>query len=211
MIIYKTTNLINDKFYIGKDTKNNPNYLGSGKYLHRAIKKYGIENFKKEILEACIDIKTLNEREKYWIKETNAQKIGYNIADGGTGGKTTPVVWNKGKTYEELFGKEKAKAIKTKLVKSHLGHKQSKETKLKRAAKIRGIKRSEETKNKMSKSQKGNRVSEQAKKKISKTLKKYFKSHPEARKKISESQIGKKLSQEHKNKISISMKKNKKY
>ena len=42
MIIYKTTNLINGKFYIGKDSKNDPNYLGSGKILKKAFKKYGI-------------------------------------------------------------------------------------------------------------------------------------------------------------------------
>ena len=45
MIIYRTTNLINQKFYVGKDTHNNPNYYGSGKRLKLAIKKYGIENF----------------------------------------------------------------------------------------------------------------------------------------------------------------------
>ncbi len=46
MIIYKTTNLVNQKFYVGKDTHNNPNYYGSGKRLKLAIQKYGIENFK---------------------------------------------------------------------------------------------------------------------------------------------------------------------
>ena len=51
MIIYKTTNLINKKIYIGQDTKNNPNYLGSGKYFKYALKKYGKENFSKEIIE----------------------------------------------------------------------------------------------------------------------------------------------------------------
>ena len=46
MIVYKTTNLINGKIYIGKDMKNNPNYLGSGTILRRAIKKYGIREVK---------------------------------------------------------------------------------------------------------------------------------------------------------------------
>jgi len=44
MIIYKTTNLINGKYYIGKDKYNNPSYLGSGFILYQAIKKYGKEN-----------------------------------------------------------------------------------------------------------------------------------------------------------------------
>lgn len=87
MIIYKTINLINKKFYIGKDSNNNPSYYGSGIYLKRAIKKYGRENFEKVILEKCANEKELNEREKYWIKELNATntKIGYNLATGGEG------------------------------------------------------------------------------------------------------------------------------
>ena len=50
MIVYKTTNLINGKVYIGKDRKNNPSYLGSGILLQKAIRKYGSDNFKKETL-----------------------------------------------------------------------------------------------------------------------------------------------------------------
>jgi hypothetical protein len=64
MIIYKTTNLVNQKFYVGKDTNNNPNYYGSGKRLKLAIKKYGIVNFKKETLEVCNTLELLNERIK---------------------------------------------------------------------------------------------------------------------------------------------------
>jgi group I intron endonuclease len=88
MIIYKTTNLLNGKFYVGKDEKNNPYYLGSGKILKLAIKKYGIENFKKEIIETCKTIDELNEREKFWINVLSATTFGYNIAEGGTGGRT---------------------------------------------------------------------------------------------------------------------------
>lgn len=88
MIIYKTTNLINGKFYVGKDEINNPNYLGSGKILKLAITKNGRDNFKKEILEVCNCRELLNEREKYWIKSLSATTNGYNIAEGGTGGKT---------------------------------------------------------------------------------------------------------------------------
>jgi hypothetical protein len=49
MIIYKTTCLINGKIYVGQDSKNNPDYLGSGIYLNRAIKKHGILTKKKYI------------------------------------------------------------------------------------------------------------------------------------------------------------------
>lgn len=88
MVIYKTTNLINGKFYVGKDEKNNSEYLGSGKILRLAIKKNGVENFKKEIIENCKTREELNEREKHWINILSATTLGYNIADGGTGGKT---------------------------------------------------------------------------------------------------------------------------
>lgn len=88
MIVYKTTNLVTGKFYVGKDEKNNPEYLGSGKILKIAINKYGVENFKKEILETCVTRDDLNKREKYWINELSATTIGYNITEGGTGGRT---------------------------------------------------------------------------------------------------------------------------
>lgn len=85
MVIYKITNIINKKIYIGIDTKNRPNYYGSGIAIKRAIKKYGKNSFNKEIIEKCDNIDQLNEREIYWISIYNScdQKIGYNIAKGG--------------------------------------------------------------------------------------------------------------------------------
>lgn len=91
MIIYKTTNLINGKIYIGRDKNDNDSYLGSGLLLSKAIKKYGKENFKKETIEKCSTIKNLNEREIFWIYKLNSRnkKIGYNIAVGGECGTHT--------------------------------------------------------------------------------------------------------------------------
>jgi group I intron endonuclease len=88
MVIYETTNKINGKRYIGKDKHNNPNYLGSGKILNKAIKKYGKENFVKNILEHCDSEDHMAERERHWIKITNAQSsdVYYNIGPGGDGG-----------------------------------------------------------------------------------------------------------------------------
>jgi hypothetical protein len=85
MIIYKITNLINNKFYIGQDIKEDPKYFGSGKLIQMAIKKYGKENFIKETLEVCTDEKQMDEREIFWIKELDAtnRKIAYNICEGG--------------------------------------------------------------------------------------------------------------------------------
>jgi group I intron endonuclease len=90
MIIYKTTCLIDNRIYIGKDKNNKKTYLGSGKYFKNALKKYGKENFKKEILEECTTINHLNEREEYWIELYNSRdkNIGFNIAQGGEGGNT---------------------------------------------------------------------------------------------------------------------------
>ncbi len=98
MVIYKTTNKVNGKIYIGKNATDNPDYLGSGQYLKRAIKKYGRDNFVKEVIERCFDEASLDERERYWIAfygSTN-REVGYNLTDGGTGGDT-----NKHKTPEE--------------------------------------------------------------------------------------------------------------
>jgi len=88
--IYKTTNLINGKIYVGqkKSTKFLGNkYLGSGKALKKAIIKYGIATFTVELLEICETKEQLNKQERYWIKILKAQdkEIGYNIADGGIG------------------------------------------------------------------------------------------------------------------------------
>lgn len=87
MIVYKTTNIVNGKIYMGKDTKDDPNYLGSGTYLRNAIKKYGRENFKKETIERCETNEQLCKREIYWIKELDARNtsIRYNISLGGDG------------------------------------------------------------------------------------------------------------------------------
>lgn len=88
MVIYKTTNLINGKIYIGKDVKNKQSYYGSGVLLIKAIKKYGKNNFKKAIIEECDNHDILCEREIYWINELDSKNlnIGYNISDGGSGG-----------------------------------------------------------------------------------------------------------------------------
>jgi hypothetical protein len=72
MLIYKITNLINQKIYIGQSSKNNKEfqkYWGTGLLIKRAIKKYGIENFKKEIIKDNIRSKTqLNKFEKVSLK-----------------------------------------------------------------------------------------------------------------------------------------------
>jgi hypothetical protein len=101
-IVYKTTNLINGKIYVGKHQtkKLNDGYIGDGVRrqssvrhntpLHNAIRKYKYECFKRDILEFCKDKYHLNEREIWWIAELKAtnREIGYNITNGGGGGDT---------------------------------------------------------------------------------------------------------------------------
>ena len=88
--IYKTTNLINGKIYIGQHKAQtfDPYYFGSGYILKEAFKKYKPKriNFKCEVLEWC-EKNTISEREKYWISfyDTKNPAIGYNISDGGQG------------------------------------------------------------------------------------------------------------------------------
>lgn len=138
--VYITTNLINGKRYIGKrslpefDTK----YLGSGKLLKRAIKKYGKDNFKCKVIKWCETEEELNYYERYYIKEYDAQKsdMFYNISEGGDWGNVT-----NGMTEEEYI------TWKAKI--SPLGRHHSEETKKKMSLARIGIKYSEETIQKM--------------------------------------------------------------
>ena len=96
--IYKIINKLNNKIYIGKHKvpKNGEDfyrYMGKGLAIRDAIKKYGKENFEKEILENIEDDEKqllVDEREKFWIKELNSlSPNGYNLSPGGEGGCTS--------------------------------------------------------------------------------------------------------------------------
>jgi len=64
-IIYKMTNLINGKIYVGQTRRCNVNYLGSGILLTRSIEKYGISAFDREIIEICESAEELDKKEIY--------------------------------------------------------------------------------------------------------------------------------------------------
>lgn len=109
--IYKTTNLINGKIYIGQHLSEKfvgSKYLGSGIILRKAIGKYGKENFKVELLVECNTQDELDYWEQYYINYENSmdKSIGYNITKGGFGGsakmssetKKKISDWNKDKT-----------------------------------------------------------------------------------------------------------------
>lgn len=110
--IYKTTNNINGKIYIGKKInkiEESINYLGSGIFILRAIKKYGKENFVKEVLD-IVENGDLNERERFWIKKYNSNiyDIGYNLTSGGDGGSLF-----KDKHHTEKTKKRISNTLKT--------------------------------------------------------------------------------------------------
>jgi len=87
--VYETTNNINGKKYIGyhKTTNLNDGYLGSGKILHYAIKKYGRGAFSRRILNFFDDTKSALAYEKKLItEEIIKEQLYYNIMPGGTGG-----------------------------------------------------------------------------------------------------------------------------
>jgi hypothetical protein len=83
MIIFKTTHLDSGKTYIGHAMNNNPNNLGTGKYIKKAIKTFGSESFSKEILEEFSEDESLSNimiRFEYWIKKYKSDnpKYGWN-------------------------------------------------------------------------------------------------------------------------------------
>lgn len=204
--IYKITNLINGKTYIGqhKYKKLNDNYMGSGKILKQAQAKYGIENFKKDILVFDIVRRDfINLLEKEYIKfYRSIGQAEYNITDGGeggNGGKKGQVPWNKGKHHSEETRRKLSEVRKGKHFGSH-----SEETKKKISESLKGHDdwnkgkhHSNETKKKISDAMKG-RVppnkgkhhSEEARRKMSKACKGRLLSE-ETKKKLSEAHKGK--------------------
>lgn len=99
MFVYLTKNLINGKKYIGVCTFNSDSYLGSGRLLKFAIRKYGRENFKRTILEHCSTPEEVYSKEIYYINKYKAVKSKefYNLCYGGYGGnsKTVKKYWSK--------------------------------------------------------------------------------------------------------------------
>ena len=223
--IYKTTNLIDNKIYIGKNSGQYvSSYYGSGLYLQRALKKHGRNNFKVEIIAWLPTEEQLDEFEIFLIakyREILGRDKMYNISDGGDG-KNGITAWNKGIAWSEEIKKrmsESKKGIPTGRS-WNKGQKMSKEccAKISKANKGRpahnkGIPCTEETRRKISASligkTKGIPKTAQCKEKL--RLANLGKKHTiESRIKMSQSLkgkgLGKKLSEETKQKISETLK-----
>jgi hypothetical protein len=169
--IYKVTNKINGRVYIGSHkTKDlNDNYMGSGKYLKCAFNKHGIENFTKDILFVFDTPDQMYAKEAELVNEEFiAESNTYNLKVGGFGGwdyinnnKELRVLKNK--KAREIANKngalKKAKKAKAKLLQDHvylkkIGQKISKANKGK-PGQFKGKTHSQESKKKMSLSSKG--------------------------------------------------------
>ena len=109
--IYKITNKINGKVYIGQTKKTieerfqehlKKAKIHTNRYLYDAMNKYGYNNFQVSKIEECNNAK-LDEREIYWIAyyKSNNKKYGYNMTAGGGGGDT----WTNNPHKEEISKK----------------------------------------------------------------------------------------------------------
>ena len=167
MIVYKITNTINGKAYIGQsqtslerrwtlhksDAKRNiDNY-----HFHKAIRKYGTDCWILEILEEINDIELLNEAEKKWIEYYDTFNNGYNSTNGGENGYIISDEVKKRMRNNHWSKKEY-------FIPSMLGKHHTEETKQKMRDKSNNM--SEEHKKKLSLSKLGHIVSEETKQKM---------------------------------------------
>lgn len=113
--IYKITNNINNKIYVGKTlrtieerfSEHAKDYLKHlDRPLYKAFQKYGIENFSIEMIEECLPT-DINEKEIYWIEYYGSFKYGYNATIGGDGTHYADYdlifsLWNEGKLLKQI-------------------------------------------------------------------------------------------------------------
>lgn len=202
--IYKITNKINGKCYIGQSTNIEERLKAhkrskQNKPLYNAFKKYNINNFIFEVLEECKKDE-LSEREIYYIdlyKSSNS-KYGYNLSLGGEGHK---------ELVSERTRKKISKSKKGKLNPMY-GVVQSKESKKQQSESFKKTisnmpkEKLKKWHDKIGKKHKGKIVSQEQREKISNTLKEYFKDE-EHRKRLSEQRKGISMSLSTRIKLSI--------
>lgn len=88
VFVYKITNSVNGKFYIGvHEGEVDDDYMGSGKAIKAAIKKYGLDNFTKEVIQICESKEAAYQLEKEIVTpELIESRQSYNLNTGGKGG-----------------------------------------------------------------------------------------------------------------------------
>lgn len=163
--IYKITNTVTGKIYVGKsvDLKqrwhSHKSYLRSGthcnEYLQRSWDKYGEESFVFEIIEYC-PVENIEQREIYWINTLDSYKNGYNLTIGGEGcvGRI-PTQEHRERLRQSNIGKQ-----------CRCGWKHTEEAKTKISQRAKGRILSEEHKQILFASRKGKPISEEHKQQI---------------------------------------------
>lgn len=194
-VIYKATNLVNEKSYIGQTIvgleKRRRRHIveANGKhnnfYFHNALKKYGLENFKWKIIEYCDSKEEMDEMEFHYIKQYNSRVAGYNLTFGGDG--TVGFKFSaeqKLKLSKIRKGRKMTEEARLKLILNHAdfsgennpmygvtspmkGKHHTVETKLKISNHLKGRKFSDEHKRKISEAHKGKEISKETRKKLS--------------------------------------------
>lgn len=158
-------------------------YMGSGKRLHQAYKKYGLECFIKEVMQFYTSEEELNRGEMFYIEKFNSTdpNIGYNLTFGGDGGMPTDEI--RSKLSELKKGKHHSEETKRKMSEAAKGEKNPMYGKCCTGEKnpMYGRKHSEQSKRKMSEANRG-------------------KNNP---------MYGKHLSEEHRRKLSLAWQKRK--
>jgi group I intron endonuclease len=208
--IYKITNTVNEKVYIGQsidiytrwtthknELRNNRHH---NMYLQRAWNKHGEEKFCFDILEECSE-SLLNEKECYYIELLNSmdENYGYNLVSGGTSNKRFTEEVLKRMSNAQT-GRVHSEETKKKISEAHKGKIVSEDVIMKLRESHKKENLSQETLIKMSLAKKGKSLSEEHRKKLAESRKNIIISE-ETRKKISESNMGHEVSQETREKL----------
>lgn len=201
--IYKLTNKINGKPYVGQTTeKDINNRWKKYKYLlckeqpkiYRALKKYGVDNFLFEVIDnACESQTQLDDLETLYIEKFDSIRNGYNCKTGGSNGRPSEESRQKMSNSKKgpknhNFGKHLSVETRHKISEAlsgannfNFGKSKTQETKSKLSASLMGHQHSVESRLKMSNSHKGTvgpnkgkSPSEEHRRKISETLRAYF-------------------------------------
>jgi group I intron endonuclease len=158
--------------YVGKmskSVKSSRSYMGSGKLIKKAIKKYGKDNFLKDILEENIAKDELSLREIFWIKKLNTKiPCGYNLTDGGEG--TLGIKKTKQQIEKHrltIIGKKASEETREKMRNSKIGKKKSYEHSKNISKGLKGRKLSVDHVRKVAEGNRGKKLSEEHKRIIS--------------------------------------------
>ncbi len=207
-IIYCLTNKFNGMQYFGQTTRKDIERYWKSKekgnsYINRAIRKYGLDNFDKNIFCECGDALSLGLMEDFCIQVFNTlAPNGYNLRRGGVHGK-----WSEKAKKQIIWTKERREELSKKM--SKLWTQEKRKEQSKKSSKIWTKERREE----QSEKHKGKKISEETKQKMTKiwTLEKRKQSSEnwtsEKRKQLSEKLKGKLKSENHKNNMKDGWKK----